>query len=232
MKEELTKSMEQMVYEKIKAAIMNQRISPGVKLIENTISEQLGVSRTPVRNTFRRLEKEGFITIIPNKGAFVINPTMEEITKACEMRKELELMGLRKAIHFIEQKDLEQMERLTEEEFLAFKNKDIAGYLEINKRFHLTIIESSKNNFLIEFAEKMIDQINVYLILYDQFFTIETENIEDIRGLKEHREIITHLRNKDLLQAENVYEKHLNSTLTEWKERYSKDIPKSDQMFL
>lgn len=228
MKDNNTTSMEY-VYEKIKQAIINRTLLPGVKLIESKISEQLQVSRTPIRNAFQKLSSEGFLTIVPNKGAFVINPTLKEMTQACEIRKELELMSLRKAINFIDLNDIKQMEALIEIEFVAVQKKDIMSYLESNKRFHMIIAEKSGNNFLIQFVEKILDQINVYLILYDQFYDV---NLEDIRGLNEHKEIIKYIQKKDLEQVEYLLVQHLDSTLIEWKESTKNKIPQIDLWFM
>src|SRR5699024_8751411 len=99
-------SIHQFVYNKLKDAILTRRLAPGVQLVENTLSRQLNVSRTPIRTAIKQLSDEGLAEIIPNKGAYVINPSIEEIHQAYELRKDLEILALEKSIHLITAKDL------------------------------------------------------------------------------------------------------------------------------
>ena len=84
---------EDTVYLKIKNAIRKRYIKQGSQLVEGSLAQNLGVSRTPVRSAIRRLEADGLVKSIPNRGAFVITPTLKEIEETFLVRGHLEQMA-------------------------------------------------------------------------------------------------------------------------------------------
>lgn len=211
MEEKPKKSMEEIVYEKLKDAILNRMLSPGTQLIENAVSEKLNASRTPIRNAIKKLASEGLITLIPNRGAFVIQPSKDEILQAFQIRTELESIALKFYLDNFNTTDIEELRLLVNQEASAMKNKDIQEYHIINKQFHMFFAKKSKNVFLIEFIEKIIDRINIYLKLYDTFYNVELEEIESI---KEHTEIIQFLLNRDYEGMNIALRNHINKSLS------------------
>ncbi|SEP78740.1 DNA-binding transcriptional regulator, GntR family [Virgibacillus subterraneus] len=209
-------SMAQYVYEKLKAGILSQKLNPGQKLIENDISDTLGVSRTPIRNAFSKLQEEGIVTILPNKGAHVINPAIEEIIEAFTFRKHLELIATEHIMERIEEKDIEKLKELIHEEIETYDQKDLAGYIDINTQFHKILVNISDNRFLKEQAKKMIHQTHIYLILYDQFYVV---NKKDSRGPKEHQEIVNLIESRDADAFKLLLDKHISSTIEEYRTR-------------
>ena len=71
MKKDTTKSAEQIVFEKVKSALYKRRLAPGTALTEQSLCDALGVGRTPVRSALKRLAQDGYVEIVPNKGAYV-----------------------------------------------------------------------------------------------------------------------------------------------------------------
>lgn len=210
MKSNIKKSMEQFVYEELKKAILNRKLAPGNQLIEGIIAEKLNVSRTPIRNALKKLASEGLVNIVVNKGAFVIQPTPEEIIQAYEMRKELELVGLKFGCERIDENDIKKLRALIQDEFFSLDQRNINEYLSANKKFHMMLVRKSNNKFLIEFTERIIDQINIYLILYDAFYDVDMKTINSPR---EHKRIIELLEQKEIKMVEKVLTKHLECSL-------------------
>src|SRR5690625_1764258 len=132
-------SIHQFVYYKLKDAILTRRLAPGVQLVENTISQQLDVSRTPIRTAIKQLSDEGLAEIIPNKGAFVINPSNVEIQQAYELRKDLEVLALEKSINLFTKTDFAIMKDIVAKEKQAIFKKDLKNYLYYNKKFHMEL---------------------------------------------------------------------------------------------
>ena len=94
------------VYEILKKSIIFQEIPPGEKIDEEAIAKQLGVSRTPIRETLCRLENEGIVKVIPRRGAFVVKHSREKITEILMVREALEGFAARLAVdHVDEQAD-------------------------------------------------------------------------------------------------------------------------------
>lgn len=198
-------SLKQRVYQHIKEAIFQRKMTPGFQLIETDISKQLQVSRTPIREAFQQLAKEGLVDMIPYRGAYIANPFHEEIKDICNARAVIESAAAEIAIEHITPKDIMLLQELVEKEELASYKKDIEQYLSINKQFHLSIVQKANNQYFIEFAETLLDKTNIYLIFYDQFFD-QNNNLQIAQSPNEHRRIIQLLKSgeKEELQAELV----------------------------
>ena len=82
--------LREVVYEELKRNIMTGRIVPGTRLIEVDLSNQMGVSRTPIREAIRKLEKEGLVTIQPRHGAYASDVSVDEMVDLLDVREELE----------------------------------------------------------------------------------------------------------------------------------------------
>ena len=194
MDEQTRPSMEQVVYDKLKHSILHRQLAPGTQLVESTISDRLQVSRTPIRNAIKKLASEGLINVIPNRGAFVIQPSLDEITQAYEARIELECVAVRLSIARITKKDIATLKQLVNDERQAFIQKDILKFVKANENFHMTLVKKSNNKFLIGFMQKLVNQINVYLQLFDTFYNV---NFEESESIKEHLKIIDLIEKKD-----------------------------------
>ena len=207
------KSMEQMVYETLKNAILNRTLAPGTQLIESTISEKMKVSRTPIRNAIKDLALEGVVTIIPNRGAFIIQPSVEEIVQAFRMREELECTAIKFGLDKIEKDDIEKLNNIIEEEFKALRDRNIFEYLAMNKEFHMMLAIKSKNKYLIQFTEKIINQISIYLILYDSFYN----NSMQFETIEEHKKMVKAIEIKDAKLLEALIRQHTENGLNDLK---------------
>jgi DNA-binding GntR family transcriptional regulator len=181
-------TIETFIYQKLRDSILKRQLAPGNQLVESVISEKLNVGRTPIRGAIRKLAEEGLVNIIPNRGAFVIQPTKEEIVQAYELRMELEQLAARLAVPYMDENDYEEMRRLCDEEGEAIQQSDFGAYLQINKAFHMAFIRKCANMFLIDFAEKLINQTNIYLVLYEMVFY--HASAQTAPGAMEHRELI------------------------------------------
>ncbi|NEZ01726.1 GntR family transcriptional regulator [Heyndrickxia shackletonii] len=205
MTNEKSLSLKQRVYQHIKEAIFQRKMTPGFQLIETDISKQLQVSRTPIREAFQQLSKEGLVDMIPYRGAYIANPSHEEIKDICHARAVIESAAAGIAVEHITPKDIMLLQELVEKEELASYKKDIEQYLSINKQFHLSIVQKANNQYFNEFAETLLDKTNIYLIFYDHFFD-QNNPLQIAESPDEHRRIIQLLksREKEELQAELV----------------------------
>jgi DNA-binding GntR family transcriptional regulator len=99
-------------YNFILEGILSGELAPGMRIPSETIAEQLGISRMPVRDALRRLEGDGAITIYANRGAVVAEYSKDEVIQLIEMRAVLEGMGARFALSNITQREMEEIEHL------------------------------------------------------------------------------------------------------------------------
>lgn len=171
----------------------------------------MNVSRTPIRSALQKLGYEGLVTIKPNKGAFVMSPSPKEVLDVFECKKLLEIEAIRLACKNITNEELDEIEALIGEEPETFENKDFIKFLNVNQEIHMKVARASKNSYYIKYINELITKSNVYLIFFDDFMVT---NFEESDAHKEHRRILSSLRDRDLercvkemaIHSENTYE--------------------------
>ncbi len=192
------------VYLQLRTRIVNKQLKPGERLPEVRISNEMGVSRTPVREALRRLASEGLVRIIPNSGARVTAPSASEVEGAYNVREYLETLSVRLAcINGIDRRMADRFEEVLRDEESAFLARDIEADLEANNSFHKLIAEASKNIVLIEYVENIILRTNVYILFYDPFTEEKNYSIE------EHRKILEAILSGDEVSAVRLMRDHL-----------------------
>ena len=210
----MEKSNEEIVYQKLKNAIVKRYIKQGTKLVETSLARQLDVSRTPIRGAIRRLAYEGFAKYEQNKGVCVIEPTLEEIKETFFVRRQLERTSAGLAASNISSRQIDLLEQFLEEEQKIFENRDIEEYYRVNDAIHLTIARASENSVLTRYVEELLNRTKIYLILYDPFYSMPFNPSHH-----EHRRVVDALKTHDPAEAERVMEIHLKSAFhgMEWK---------------
>jgi DNA-binding GntR family transcriptional regulator len=204
------KNAEEIVYQKLKQAIVKRYIKQGSKLVEDTIARQVGVSRTPVRAAIKRLEMEGLASFIPNKGAVVIKPTLTEIEQTFAVRAHMEKMAAKLAAQLISKTQIDELQFLVKKEQKVFDDRNLENYYVVNTAFHLKIAEASGNKVLYDYIEQLLERTKIYLILFDPFFKFVINP-----SAAEHLSIVNALACHDSKKAGRSIEKHLKSALVE-----------------
>ena len=202
------KSSEDAVYKKLKNAIRKRYIKQGSQLVEVALAQQLGVSRTPVRSAIKRLEVEGLVNSIPNRGAFVITPTSREIEETFMVRIELECMAARLAANVITPSQIKELNRLIEVEGKIFDKTDLDEYYVVNENLHMKIAEYSGNRVLHNYVRELLDRTRIYLILFDPFFKLEFSPTID-----SHQAIVDALAEGSATKAVKAVTAHLQSSV-------------------
>jgi DNA-binding GntR family transcriptional regulator len=136
------------LFSNLRKDILQGKLRQGEKLTEQQICDEYNVSRTPVREAFRQLELEGFIETIPNRGAFVVGFSPQDIQDMYELRKSYEILAVKWAIERITKEEYEKLEEAFE--FMEFytQKKDAEKMLNINMNFHELIYKASHNRML------------------------------------------------------------------------------------
>ncbi len=151
--------LRQIVYEKIKQAIVGGIIKPGEKLSEVELAEKMAVSRTPVREAIRQLAKTSLVTLTPRKGAYVSLPSISDAGALYELREELEKFAAALVASNPPEKELNEFLEI----FSRMDNStDPEKYLEEDRRFHAFIYQASGNRFLMNSLQELVDVINLY----------------------------------------------------------------------
>ena len=198
------------VYRILKENIIKGTIKPGTKLLEGKIAEQLGVSRTPVRETLKQLAAEGFVKIIPNQGVVVINASIKDIQEVLQIRRILEGLAISIAAEKICKEETTKLEEIIKKMNIVISNPklDIVAYIELNAKFHNLILNTCGNKRLMKICNNLSS--------YDHRFRIRSliSNPERLKySLKEHQEIVEALKRKDAEQADRLSQRHIENVL-------------------
>jgi DNA-binding GntR family transcriptional regulator len=157
-------------YRAIRLKIMLGELKPGERLYENLLADMLGISRTPVREAIRRLDSDGLVTLVRNGGAWVSNPTEEEIRDAFELRVILEGMAARRGAVGRRTSTLRRLEEVVHREELAVDQGDMEGYIDASWMFHRLVGESSGSKTLLECLDRPLAKTFAFAVLHRELF--------------------------------------------------------------
>jgi len=147
--------MNEKVYRAIKKMIAIHRFQPGLRLNAEKIARELGVSRTPVWESIRRLGQEGIVQNIPNRGVFMAETPLERVVEMIEARGVLDKFAGRIASDRISDRILKQLRQCLPDQLRAIERADISLYSSLDFRFHGLIYEASGNSYLKELFESI-----------------------------------------------------------------------------
>lgn len=169
------KPLGEVVFEYLRTSILNGDLKPGERLMEIQLAEQLGVSRTPVREAIRKLEKEKFVEMIPRKGAYVADLTAKDILDVLEIRTILEGFASSLAAFRMTDDEVDALEQTLIDFNEYLEELDRPGMIEKkDNQFHDMIFEATRNNKLIEIVQDLHDQFQRFRLIYfnefDNFF--------------------------------------------------------------
>lgn len=191
------KSNYELAYETLKNMIAERKILPGQQIVEGTIAASLGVSRTPVREALRRLEEEGLVEIIPNKGSYIKIISYEELADGYEviegiMALTYKILAQDVADGVLAKEKLAEIKENAQQLLDYYLAGNIVKWIRLDIDFHQKMVELTKNDFLAKTYENMKASIN-------QVLWYITPNVVDI-GLsaKEHMEIIQYIEDGDV----------------------------------
>ncbi|GAB1475923.1 GntR family transcriptional regulator [Bacillota bacterium] len=201
-----TASLSEEIENILRERILKGKYEIGERLKENRIADELKVSRTPVREAFRQLEKEGLIKTIPNRGSFTFGLTRRDIQDIYTVRAVVEALAVEWAADRISDQELRKLEDAFERmEFYTLK-KDSEKVLENNKIFHEIIYDASESRFLAQILksyQEYVENTRKATVYY-------SDNLPSI--LDEHRGILEAIRQKDKAMAVERITAHLNNS--------------------
>jgi DNA-binding GntR family transcriptional regulator len=151
------KPLREMVFESLREAIILGRLKPGERLMEIQLAEEMGVSRTPVREAIRKLELEGFVVMVPRKGAYVAGVSIKDIADVFEVRSALEGLAAGLASERITEEEMEELEKAI---LQISGEEDILTVVKGDSLFHEIIYKASRNQRLTQIITHLQEQIN------------------------------------------------------------------------
>jgi DNA-binding GntR family transcriptional regulator len=198
-------------YAFIKQQILTGAGPSGEFLTEDGVASELGISRTPVREAFLRLDAEELLTLVPNKGAFVRPTTEREVQDVLEVRKLVEVFAARRILSAEQegarQRVVAQLTALHEDQQELAQRDDAAGFIDRDREFHLQIVSATGNQVLVDLYRRLRDQ---QLRMGLQAVVSDAARFQEV--LREHRAIIDALSDANTDEVETALSVHLETT--------------------
>lgn len=191
------------VFSKIKHAILEGTYPVGHELREATLGEELGVSRTPVREALRQLELEGLVEIIPNKGAYVKGISAKDVWDIYQIRARLEGLCAGMAAEEVTQEQLDRLDEIILLTHFYEEKEDYEHLVELDNHFHEVMYEACNS--------KMLQHL---LTDYHQYVQrIRKRSLQRQQRAKastrEHEAILQAIRDKDAERADELATAHI-----------------------
>ncbi len=199
------------VFYHIQSDILMGRYKDGESLGEKKLSEDFGVSRTPIREALARLELEGLVQYTPNKGAIVVGISKEDIRDIYIIRLALEGMAAKLAAEKITDSELKELEEIVMLEEFYCKKDDASKMLFYDSRFHSIIFQASKSRPLIY----MLSSFHLYILKARQSSLSVPGRKKNFIG--EHRAIMEAIKAKDSQLAHEIMTKHIQNSCENWE---------------
>ena len=166
--------LRELVYEELKHKILIGNVTPGTRLMEIELAESMGVSRTPIREAIRKLEKEGLVTIEPRRGAYVSDISIKDMVDIMEVREDLEGLAPPLAARRINEEEAKELTKITEKYSEAIKSANTDDIVKYDELFHKLVVSCSGNRTLIQMVGNVQElALRFRYLYYDDFSRYE-----------------------------------------------------------
>ena len=197
------KPLRDVVFERLRKAIVEGSLKPGQRLMEVQLAEQLGVSRTPVREAIRKLELEGLVIMLPRKGAYVADMSIKDVIDLLEVRAALEGLAASLAAERMMPENVEKLKNISDELKKNVENSNLSETLKKDVEFHQCIFEASGNNKLVQMINSLWEQVYRFREGYMSDYNAALEII------KEHEKLIGAIENGESEKASKYAREHI-----------------------
>jgi len=200
-------TVQQPVVDRLRALILSRAVRPGERLVQSELAEQLGVSRTPIREALHKLESDGLVTLSRHRGASVADLSLSELEDIYSIRIAIEGFGAFLAARNITGEDLERLEALLRQMREVFEQGDRWRLLEINRQFYEVLYAIADRPRLYELIMKHLDLASLYrqmAFAIDHYYR---------HTIADHEALIATFRQHDPEASERLTRTQLQQTL-------------------
>ena len=213
--------LREVVCETLRDAVRRGVLKPGERLMEIQLAEELGVSRTPVREAIRKLEMEGYVIMMPRRGTYIADLSIRDINEVFEIRTSLESLASGLAAERITEDELEKLQRLLVEIGAHIKSGDMESIVRTDTEFHDLLYQASRNSRLVGIISNLREQLT-------RFRTTSMSFPGRLKAtLEEHRNIVEAIAQGDEQAARKAAAHHMEKSeqtlLASMKAREKKD---------
>lgn len=207
------KPLREIVFEHLREAIISGNLRPGERMMEMQLAEEMGVSRTPVREAIRKLELESLVIMVPRRGAYVSDLSIKDVAETYEIRSALEALAAGLAAERITPDESEELERILVQIGQCIEGNDLERSIKLDEEFHNVLYRASRNDRLVQIINNLREQIQ-------RFRTTSLGTPGRLEAvLSEHTKITEAISERNTDMAQRLAQEHIEnaeSTLMEW----------------
>lgn len=192
------------VFNTLRRAILRGELVPGQRLMEIRLADQMGVSRTPVREAIRKLELEGLVVMVPRKGAEVAHISGKNLRDVLEVRRALEELAGELACERMTTEDFKKLEQANLKFASVLDSDDITVLGQADEEFHGLIYQATDNDRLVQMVNHLREQMYRYRIEH-----LKNKSQRTIL-LQEHQDIMRALSARDVEAVRRAIRAHIN----------------------
>jgi DNA-binding GntR family transcriptional regulator len=194
------------VFTALREAILNGSLKPGQNLIETKLAEEMGVSRTPIREAIRKLELEGLVSSVPNKGVVVKGISVQDVNDIYTIRFCLEGLAARWAVARVTEEELAKLEENLDLMEFYTKRNDLTQVNSKNTEFHETIFRATKSKPLRQILSSLQEHVQ-----RARTASLQVPGRPE-KALSEHRAIFEAFKKRDAEAAEHLITLHIKNS--------------------
>ncbi|SDK86128.1 GntR family transcriptional regulator [Natronincola ferrireducens] len=199
------KPLREIVFQYLREAILEGKLEPGKRLMEIQLAEELGVSRTPVREAIRKLELEGLVIMVARKGAYVADVSVRDMIEVLEIRGALEGLAASLAAERMGEEEVERLKEIAKEFRQCHIEEDVEGMIQKDVEFHDAIFYSTKNHKLYQISQSLREQIYRFRVRYISEYNKSEELV------MEHEKIYKAISERDVKKAYTYGMEHIEN---------------------
>jgi len=214
------------IYARLQKAVLEHRLGPGTRLIEERLAEISGVSRTKIREVLGRLAHEGLVTLIPNRGAFIASPSVAQARDVFVTRRMVEPEMARMLCETATPAQIRALRRHVKQEEEARAKGDRPAIIRLSGEFHILIAQMAGNEILLRLMRELTSLTCLVITLYDKPNTPACPH-------HEHADLIDAIEAQDAVGATacmSAHLMHIEQTLN--LEPLHREIPDIEAIFL
>lgn len=197
------KPLRDVVFENLRTAILEGNLKAGQRLMEVQLADQLGVSRTPIREAIRKLELEGLVVMLPRKGAYVANMSFKDLIDVLEIRSSLEGLAASLAAERRRDEDIIELERVAKEFETSVREANVDNVLKKDVEFHEKIFLMANNKKLYQLITSLWEQVHRFRVTYVSNYDASLSLVD------EHNRILEAIRSGDCELAKKYATEHI-----------------------
>jgi DNA-binding GntR family transcriptional regulator len=191
-------TLREKILETIRDAILKGNMKPGERVSEPDLAERFGISRTPIREAFRQLESEGYLHVVPRKGAVVASLSERDIEEFYAIKIILEGFAARMAAEKLTARDLERLESINERLQKIASEGDVKNFFRVHNEFHEVFIKAAGN-------EKLHDMINQLVMKFKRLRLASLSQPGRMEiSVEDHRNMIQAFKDHDGDRADSL----------------------------